>query len=350
MKNWEEDDDDEYCSSRQDFVDAAQRRRRDRHRDRARQLRRRVQGPRVRRVPARVPGRPHAEPRRAVQRRDQVQGLPRPRGRGSAPRRSRPATTRGCARRRADASSCSRASTGEGPELLPAPAEPGAAGADAVPDRRAARRPRCAASPPRSACRTRRRRTRPASASSASGRSASSSTATSPTTPGPIEGRPRPHGRRARRPVVLHARPAQGHRHRRREGARRGARRQRRTRPGSSPARTSAANTLYVVQGHDHPWLLSDALVADDASWVAGAPPAPGRYAAKTRYRQADAACLLVAVAGADGALALALRRAAVGGDAGAVGGALRRRGLPRRRGDRLGGADRAGTGRGLTR
>ena len=35
-------------------------------------------------------------------------------------------------------------------------------------------RPRCAASPPRSACRTRRRRTRPASASSASGRSASS--------------------------------------------------------------------------------------------------------------------------------------------------------------------------------
>ena len=65
-----------------------------------------------------------------------------------------------------------------------------------------------------------------------------------------------------------------------------------------------AANTLYVVQGHDHPWLQADALVADDASWIAGTPPAPGRYAAKTRYRQADAACLL-SRAGADGALAL---------------------------------------------
>lgn len=52
-----------------------------------------------------------------------------------------------------------------------------------------------------------------------------------------------------------------------------------------------AANTLYAVQGHDHPWLLSHALLADDASWVAGAPPAAGGYGAKTRYRQADAAC-----------------------------------------------------------
>jgi tRNA-specific 2-thiouridylase len=52
-----------------------------------------------------------------------------------------------------------------------------------------------------------------------------------------------------------------------------------------------ARNTLHVVQGHDHPWLQADALVADDASWIAGAPPAAGRYAAKTRYRQADAPC-----------------------------------------------------------
>ncbi|MBC7470012.1 MAG: tRNA 2-thiouridine(34) synthase MnmA [Ramlibacter sp.] len=53
------------------------------------------------------------------------------------------------------------------------------------------------------------------------------------------------------------------------------------------------ANTLYAVQGHDHPWLLSSALDADDASWVAGSAPAPGAYAAKTRYRQADAPCTL---------------------------------------------------------
>jgi tRNA-specific 2-thiouridylase len=53
------------------------------------------------------------------------------------------------------------------------------------------------------------------------------------------------------------------------------------------------ANVLQVVQGHDHPALLSRALLADDCSWVAGMPPAPGRYAAKSRYRQADAACTL---------------------------------------------------------
>jgi tRNA-specific 2-thiouridylase len=50
-------------------------------------------------------------------------------------------------------------------------------------------------------------------------------------------------------------------------------------------------NTLWVVQGHDHPWLLSPQLQATDLSWCAGQPPAPGAYAAKTRYRQADAPC-----------------------------------------------------------
>ncbi|GAA4426251.1 tRNA 2-thiouridine(34) synthase MnmA [Acidovorax lacteus] len=52
-------------------------------------------------------------------------------------------------------------------------------------------------------------------------------------------------------------------------------------------------NVLQVVQGHDHPWLLSHRLQALDASWIAGTPPAPGAYAAKTRYRQQDAACTL---------------------------------------------------------
>ena len=64
------------------------------------------------------------------------------------------------------------------------------------------------------------------------------------------------------------------------------------------------SNTLWVVQGHDHPWLLSPALEADDASWVAGVAPEPGAYAAKTRYRQSDAACVLGE--GADGAFRLA--------------------------------------------
>jgi len=63
-------------------------------------------------------------------------------------------------------------------------------------------------------------------------------------------------------------------------------------------------NVLRVVSGHDHPWLLSRRLVADDASWIAGVPPPPGRYAAKTRYRQADAACTLESTAAGTVALA----------------------------------------------
>ena len=50
-------------------------------------------------------------------------------------------------------------------------------------------------------------------------------------------------------------------------------------------------NTLRVVQGHEHPALLSHTLHADDCSWVAGVPPAPAKLAAKARYRQADAPC-----------------------------------------------------------
>lgn len=62
-----------------------------------------------------------------------------------------------------------------------------------------------------------------------------------------------------------------------------------------------ATNTLWVVQGHDHPWLLYQSLQADKASWVAGHAPDTGpqvppdaALAAKTRYRQSDASCRLV--------------------------------------------------------
>ncbi|MBO9686605.1 MAG: tRNA 2-thiouridine(34) synthase MnmA [Mitsuaria chitosanitabida] len=51
-------------------------------------------------------------------------------------------------------------------------------------------------------------------------------------------------------------------------------------------------NTLVVVQGHDHPLLLSRSLVAQDLSWT-DTPPDFGGFGAKTRYRQADAACAL---------------------------------------------------------
>ncbi len=55
-------------------------------------------------------------------------------------------------------------------------------------------------------------------------------------------------------------------------------------------------NTLWVVQGHDHPWLQYHALTADNLSWVAGQAPAVGAYNAKTRYRQADAPCQLTKI------------------------------------------------------
>jgi tRNA-specific 2-thiouridylase len=55
-----------------------------------------------------------------------------------------------------------------------------------------------------------------------------------------------------------------------------------------------ADNILIVVQGHDHPLLQSKHLKAQDASWVSGqAPVIQNTYASKTRYRQADAPCSL---------------------------------------------------------
>ena len=48
-------------------------------------------------------------------------------------------------------------------------------------------------------------------------------------------------------------------------------------------------NTLWVVQGHEHPWLQSSLLTAHDANWVAGVVPTNCPLAAKTRYRQGDA-------------------------------------------------------------
>lgn len=50
-------------------------------------------------------------------------------------------------------------------------------------------------------------------------------------------------------------------------------------------------NTLYIVQGHDHPWLLSNSLQANQLSWIAGVAPSKAELSAKTRYRQTDVAC-----------------------------------------------------------
>jgi tRNA-specific 2-thiouridylase len=52
------------------------------------------------------------------------------------------------------------------------------------------------------------------------------------------------------------------------------------------------SNILYAGQGHDHPWLFSRTLLADQLSWVSGTAPAAGsKLTAKVRYRQADQDC-----------------------------------------------------------
>ncbi len=53
-----------------------------------------------------------------------------------------------------------------------------------------------------------------------------------------------------------------------------------------------ARNALIAVQGHDHPRLYRRDVDAIEMHWIAGhAPTLPRRLAAKTRYRMADAPC-----------------------------------------------------------
>jgi tRNA-specific 2-thiouridylase len=55
------------------------------------------------------------------------------------------------------------------------------------------------------------------------------------------------------------------------------------------------SNELVVVQGHDHPLLMKRSLRAEDTSWTSGRSPGEATHTAKTRYRQADAACTVTA-------------------------------------------------------
>ena len=69
-------------------------------------------------------------------------------------------------------------------------------------------------------------------------------------------------------------------------------------------AKEMASNTLVVVQGHDHPLLFRRSLEAQDASWVSGDAPAAGTaHTARTRYRQADSPCTVTR--STDGAIAV---------------------------------------------
>ncbi|MEA3291454.1 MAG: tRNA 2-thiouridine(34) synthase MnmA [Pseudomonadota bacterium] len=67
-------------------------------------------------------------------------------------------------------------------------------------------------------------------------------------------------------------------------------------------AKDSARNILYVVQGHDHPALLKTAVFTEPLHWISGhAPELPTNCRAKTRYRQTEQPCRIAEI-GNDGA------------------------------------------------
>jgi tRNA-uridine 2-sulfurtransferase len=79
-----------------------------------------------------------------------------------------------------------------------------------------------------------------------------------------------------------------GQRHGLRVGGRRGSAHA----PWFVAGKDMARNALIAVQGHDHPLLYRRDIVARDVHWIAGGPPPlPRCMAAKTRYRMPDARC-----------------------------------------------------------
>jgi tRNA-specific 2-thiouridylase len=71
-----------------------------------------------------------------------------------------------------------------------------------------------------------------------------------------------------------------------------GGRRGREESPWYVAAKDLGTNTLVVVQGHEHPLLMSTRLETGPVAWMAGRPPA-ARFACsvKVRYRQVDVPC-----------------------------------------------------------
>ncbi|WP_331275043.1 tRNA 2-thiouridine(34) synthase MnmA [Chromobacterium vaccinii] len=71
-------------------------------------------------------------------------------------------------------------------------------------------------------------------------------------------------------------------------------------------------NRLIVVQGHDHPLLLKPTLAMADLSWTLPDAPQPGEYSAKNRYRMTDAACSLSPIVDGQATLTFAEKQWAV--------------------------------------
>jgi tRNA-specific 2-thiouridylase len=342
MKNWEDDDDSEYCSSNIDFVDAAavadvigieiE------HVNFAAEYKR----PRVRRVPARVPGRPHAQPRHPVQCRDQVQGVPGPRhapgrredrhrslcsGAAEPGHRSNTSCSRGWTRAKDQSYFLHRLNQAQLSKTLFPVGE-----LHKTEVRRIAAEiglPNAKKKDSTGICFIGERPFRdflnryiskePGPIKDDDGRTIGQHVGLSFYTLGQRQGLG--IGGIKAQGAALKAVQAKGLR---------GAGEHE---PWFVARKDMANNTLWAVQGHDHPWLLSHALKAGDASWCAGDPPAPGDYGAKTPL-PADG-CRVQPAPGHRRHLRPSLRARAMGRHARPKRRAVRRRGLPGRRRDR---------------
>jgi len=66
------------------------------------------------------------------------------------------------------------------------------------------------------------------------------------------------------------------------------------TAPWFVAAKEPSRNALVVVQGRDDPRLYARVVALPEIHWIAGVPPGAGqRLTAKTRYRMADASCIV---------------------------------------------------------
>ena len=149
-----------------------------------------------------------------------------------------------------------------------------------------------------------------------------------PAKTGEIAGSARARRRRASGRVLFHPRPARGTAA---SAACAGAKR----RPWYVVGKDVARNVLVVDQGSDSPFLLSThAAFANRRTGLPAHPPARHfECAAQTRYRQQEEPCAVTV--DDDGGLQVRFARPQRAVTPGPVAGAVRRRCLPRRRGDR---------------
>lgn len=81
-----------------------------------------------------------------------------------------------------------------------------------------------------------------------------------------------------------------------RQGLLIGGRKDKAESPWYVAAKDLERNVLIVVQGENHPLLFSESLIASKIHWINTPPALPFECMAKTRYRQADQACLVTAI------------------------------------------------------